>query len=169
VQDEWPDLAPEPYLVSVADPYDSISPRHRWKPRALSPAWLGAKLGLPNVTDAIVQDDSSRHAATVKFLSGGSWTTLSAQTLRQRLHLQSTDFQLGMLHLDPLSARQLLASRLHVHGFARGVSGLQLERKVGDGWKTVSYVHGGAFTLTLKRIPAQQLRLVADGIPVALP
>jgi stage II sporulation protein D len=167
VQDEWPNMAPEPYLVSVPDPYDSISPRHRKKTRALSPAWLGAKLGLQNVTDAIVQDDSSRHAATVKFLSNGTWTTLGAQTLRQRLHLQSTDFRLGVLHLDPLSPRQLLASRLHVHGVARGVPGLQLERRVGSSWTTVSYVHGGAFTLTLRR--PQQSRLVADGLPVALP
>jgi stage II sporulation protein D len=169
VQDEWPNLAPEPYLVSVADPYDTISPRHRWKTRALSPAWLGTKLGLPNVTDAIVQDDSSRHAASVHLLAGGRWTTIDAQAVRKRLSLRSTDFQLGVLHLDPLSPRQLLASRLRVHGFAHGIAGLQLERKVGDRWKTVSYVHGGDFTLTLRRIPPLPLRLVADGRPVALP
>jgi len=33
VQDGFPGEAPEPYLVSVADPYDSISPHHKWPTR----------------------------------------------------------------------------------------------------------------------------------------
>lgn len=35
---------PKPYLVSVADPYDDISPRHRWK-MTFSRASMQAKLG----------------------------------------------------------------------------------------------------------------------------
>jgi stage II sporulation protein D len=37
---------PRPWLKSVADPYDSISPRHRWRFRFTS-AQLGARLGAP--------------------------------------------------------------------------------------------------------------------------
>jgi stage II sporulation protein D len=166
VQDEWPNLAPEPYLVSVADPYDAISPRHSWPTRVVSPAWLGRKLGLQNVTDAIVQEDSSQHAASVRLLAAGRWTTLRAEAISERLQLRSTDFQLGVLRVDPLPRRQLLGSRVRVHGFARGVSGLQLERDVGGKWKTVTYVHGGDFSLTLRRIST--LRLMADGVPVPL-
>src|SRR5205807_444925 len=32
IQDLYPDSPPVPYLVSVADPYDSISPYHDWGP-----------------------------------------------------------------------------------------------------------------------------------------
>jgi stage II sporulation protein D len=166
VQDEWPKLPPEPYLVSVADPYDAISPHHRWPTRALTPVWLGAKLGLRNVTDAIVQDDSSHHAAAVRFLAGGRWKTIPGQTLRKRLKLRSTDFALGVLRVDPLPRRQLLGSRVRVRGFARDIAGLQLERKVGDTWRTVTYLPNGDFTLMLRHLST--LRLLAGGVAVPL-
>jgi stage II sporulation protein D len=35
---------PQPHLKSVADPYDEVSPKHRWKPVRLTPAAAGAKL-----------------------------------------------------------------------------------------------------------------------------
>ena len=33
IQDAWPGMTPEPYLVSVPDPYDYISPHHVWPTR----------------------------------------------------------------------------------------------------------------------------------------
>ncbi len=38
--------APKPWLKSVMDPYDDISPRHRWRVR-LTPRRFGARLGSP--------------------------------------------------------------------------------------------------------------------------
>jgi stage II sporulation protein D len=35
---------PEPWLKSVADPYDSVSPKHRWRPVRMTLAAAGAKL-----------------------------------------------------------------------------------------------------------------------------
>jgi stage II sporulation protein D len=32
IAEVWPDMAPVPYLVSVADPYDRLSKYHRWRP-----------------------------------------------------------------------------------------------------------------------------------------
>lgn len=168
VQDEWPKLAPEPYLVSVPDPYDVISPRHRWATRELSPSWLGAKLGLHAVRDVTVADNASQHAASVRVLAAGGWTTLDAQAVRQKLQLRSTDFQLGAVGFDPLPRRQLLASRVTVHGFALGVTELQLERRAVSGWHTIAYVHphGGEFTVTARRVSPLHLRLLADGLPL---
>jgi stage II sporulation protein D len=37
--------SPEPWLKSVDDPYDSVSPRHRWAPTRMSLSAAGAKLG----------------------------------------------------------------------------------------------------------------------------
>src|SRR5512133_458078 len=36
----WPSALPVPYLVSVNDPYDTISPSHRWGPTVISAARL---------------------------------------------------------------------------------------------------------------------------------
>ena len=38
--------APKPWLKSVKDPYDDISPRHRWR-LSFTPARFGARLGAP--------------------------------------------------------------------------------------------------------------------------
>ena len=35
IQDVWPDAEPLPYLVSVDDPHDTISPYHDWGPDRL--------------------------------------------------------------------------------------------------------------------------------------
>jgi stage II sporulation protein D len=170
VQDEWPSVAPEPYLVSVDDPYDSISPKHRWAPRELTPAWLGAKLGLRGVRDAVVEDNASQHAATVRVLAADGWKSLSAENVREKLHLRSTDFQFGAVSFDPPPLRHLLGSRITVRGSVHDVTGLQLERQVGSGWRTVAYVHPvhGVFSVTLRRVSPLRLRLLADGLPISV-
>src|SRR3954470_7991935 len=44
VENSWPGSAPLPYLKSVDDPYDNLSPRHRWR-FVWSKSKLDAKLG----------------------------------------------------------------------------------------------------------------------------
>src|SRR3954452_3763141 len=44
VENSFAGAAPEPYLVSVDDPYDNVSPRPRWKPVTMSLASAGRKL-----------------------------------------------------------------------------------------------------------------------------
>jgi stage II sporulation protein D len=44
IENSWPGTAPVPYLKSVDDPYDNLSPRHRWR-FVLSKSQLDAKLG----------------------------------------------------------------------------------------------------------------------------
>ena len=38
IHDEWPQMQQVPYLVSVADPYDYLSPHHVWPTTVLTPA-----------------------------------------------------------------------------------------------------------------------------------
>ena len=45
MQDVWPSSPPVPYLVSVPDPYDTLSPYHDWGPLRFTPAMLGRRLG----------------------------------------------------------------------------------------------------------------------------
>ena len=49
VSDAWPNAQQVPYLVSVRDPYDGISPRHTWPAAPLTPAALGQKLHVDGV------------------------------------------------------------------------------------------------------------------------
>src|SRR3954463_9426530 len=44
IEKSWPGSAPVPYLQSVDDPYDNLSPRHRWR-FVWSKSKLDAKLG----------------------------------------------------------------------------------------------------------------------------
>src|SRR4051795_4811503 len=44
IENAWPGTAPVPYLKSVDDPYDNLSPRHRWR-FVWSRSQLDAKLG----------------------------------------------------------------------------------------------------------------------------
>jgi stage II sporulation protein D len=44
IENSWPGSAPVPYLRSVDDPYDNLSPRHRWR-FVWSKSKLDAKLG----------------------------------------------------------------------------------------------------------------------------
>src|SRR3954447_21908557 len=44
VENSWPGSSPVPYLKSVDDPYDNLSPRHRWR-FVWSKSQLDAKLG----------------------------------------------------------------------------------------------------------------------------
>jgi stage II sporulation protein D len=167
VQDAWPGRRPEPYLVSVQDPYDAISPHHRWPTQDVSAAWLGARLGLHGVRDVVVKDDPSHHVGAASFLASSGWKTFTGAELRQRLQLDSTYFSLGVYALDPPPRRSLLASRVVVRGEVRALRGVQLQRWDPAGWRTVAYVHprAGRFAVTLRAAKPLRLRLVAEGVP----
>jgi stage II sporulation protein D len=170
VQDAFPGLAPEPYLVSVRDPYDGISPKHTWRGRALSPAWLSRKLGIGAVRAVSERLDGSLHAGSVSFLSSAGWSTFTGDDLRAKLGLPSTNFRLGTIQLDPgISRRALLSSRVVVRGAVRGLGGVQLQRAGGSTWRTVAYVHprDGRFEVTLRSRTALTLRLDVDGVATA--
>jgi SpoIID/LytB domain protein len=166
IQDGFPGMAPEPYLVSVLDPYDAISPKHRWPTQELSPAWLGHELGLGDVTDAVTHLDGSGRVAEVAFLSSAGWKSFSGVELQQKLNLSSTYFRLGALSLDAPSRRTLLASKVQVRGFVRALLNVQLEREESGTWRTVAYVHprNGRFVVTLRADEPLRLRLVAEGV-----
>jgi stage II sporulation protein D len=167
VQDAWPGRAPVPYLESVPDPYDSLSPHHRWPTQDLSAAWLDRKLGVSGIRNVSVVDDSSHHVASVRFLAAGGWKSFTGTRLRRLFRLQSTDFSIGVMALDAPSARSLLTSRVEVGGMVNGLRHVQLERDEGGVWRTVAYVHpvNGRFKVTLRSHSGMRLRLAAEGVP----
>jgi stage II sporulation protein D len=164
VQDGFPGQPPVPYLVSVPDPYDVISPHDRWPTRRVSPAWLGKKLGLRGVNDALATYDGSGRVAGLRLHAAGGWHAFSGIELRRKLNLRSTYFRLGALSLETPARRTLLSGKVQVRGFVRELHGVQLERQSPDGaWRAVGYVHG-RFALTLRAKGPLHLRLFAEGV-----
>ncbi|MDQ3875128.1 MAG: SpoIID/LytB domain-containing protein, partial [Actinomycetota bacterium] len=81
-----------PYLVSVPDPYDSISPRHTWGPYRYSSRRLGERLGVPPPRAVHVVRNSSGRAETVYVRWPGGGTSLSGDEFQSRLRLLSRWF-----------------------------------------------------------------------------
>jgi stage II sporulation protein D len=85
---------PEPWLKSVADPYDSVSPRHTWAPIKLTLGAARAKLsGLVKGSFrgiAVVKRGRSPRIVAADVVGSRGRTRVSGATLRARLGLYDT-------------------------------------------------------------------------------
>jgi SpoIID/LytB domain protein len=171
-QDGIPGATPEPYLVSVDDPYDDISPFHRWGPGdpetdcpGTSPdcvydaAKMSSLLGV-TVRDMSVQRNPSRRVARVTVTTGDGSVAMAGTTMRAKLGLRSTWFSLGLLSLEPARTTitwgeaDPLAYRTH------GLGAVGLERKrYRRPWAKVQDVRGTAGTITAHPIIKTAYRL----------
>ena len=84
-----------PYLRSVADPYDTISPHHRWGPLRYSGTRLGRLLHLPAPTAVHVARNGFGRATSVYMRWHGGGGKLDASAFQKRLGLFSTWFWVG--------------------------------------------------------------------------
>ncbi len=86
-----------PYLRSVADPYERLSPWHNWTV-TLTTADVEARLGpllLGSLQDIrVVERNSSGRAARVEIQGSGGTTEASGTQIRTALGLRSTWFTL---------------------------------------------------------------------------
>jgi stage II sporulation protein D len=167
VHDAWPRARQVPYLVSVADPYDYISPHHVWPTSVLTSASVGSALHVRGVQDVQVVDNSSGRAKAVRVLTVGGWKRFSAQAFRKKFALGSTDFEVRVLSLDAPSSPALYGSRVQVHGWVRGLGKARLEALTAQGWREVGRVHptpAGRFTVTVAAQRSLQLRLAYNAV-----
>jgi stage II sporulation protein D len=85
---------PKPWLKSVKDPYDGVSPRHRWGPIRMSPATAGARLsGLVKGRFKgirVTKRGRSPRIVTAYVIGTGGRTKVSGATLRARFGLYDT-------------------------------------------------------------------------------
>jgi stage II sporulation protein D len=85
---------PQPHLKSVADPYDDVSPKHRWKPTKLTLSAAGAKLaGLVKGRFKGIQVTKrgvSPRIVSADIVGSRGRTTVDGATLRARLGLLDT-------------------------------------------------------------------------------
>jgi stage II sporulation protein D len=165
VHDAWPQSGQVPYLVSVPDPYDYISPHHVWPTSILSPSRVGDVLGVRDVRDAVVVRNSSGRAASVRVLGANGWRTFPAGVVRDKFGLGSNDFDLHAMTLETPDAAEF-GSSAHLHGWVRGLGKARLQMLTATGWTTIAHVHpapDGQFALTLRVRRSQQLRLAYNG------
>ncbi|HZP72079.1 MAG TPA: SpoIID/LytB domain-containing protein [Gaiellaceae bacterium] len=145
-----------PYLVSVPDPYDSLSPYHDWGPDLFDATKLVQTLQLSGPIDGFdVVDDSSDRVKTLALSSSDdSEVTLSGNQLRTALDLPSTWFTPSLLELKPASRRMTYGGAVSLTGLLLGTTGVELEaRPAGLGWAAAGDVTtnlDGRFSVVVK-------------------
>jgi len=137
IADAW-GVAPLPYLVSVPDPYDDISPFHDWGPVPVTAQTIAKTLKVPGpIMDASTTLNGSGRVSLLDFLTEPSFSTIPvdtsvpAGTVQSALGLRSTWFDVGILSLaaPAPSAPIPYGSSIGLTGLARGVDGVSLEQR----------------------------------------
>jgi SpoIID/LytB domain protein len=167
VHDAWPHARQVPYLVSVADPYDYISPHHVWPTSVLTAAHVGSVLHLGGVRDIRVVDNSSGRAEAIRVLTAGGWKRIGAQVVRERFGLGSTDFEVRAMSLAAPQAPVIYGGRVQVHGWVRGLGKARVQVLTGQGWQVLTRIHptaAGHFTVSVAARRSTQLRLAYNAV-----
>jgi stage II sporulation protein D len=175
VQDLYPSSPPIPYLVSVGDKYDSISPYHDWGPITFPERKLARVFKVQGrlLDVQTVANLSGRVRSLVATGSRGESTVLGPK-VRTALGLRSTWFSVGVLALDAPSAPVRYGSAAALKGKARGVGAVDLQqRQPGAPWQTVAKLtpRGGSVAPRVKPTASSSFRLVVGDIatdPVAV-
>jgi len=159
-----------PYLQSRADPWDALSPYHRWTPRTFTAASLGRAFGLPSpvVDIETVPTLSGRPASVTLVEKSGVRILLRAADVRARLGLRSTAFRLGVMRVAPPPAVTGAGSPVVVSGLARDVQAPLLEKLGANGvWLPsvkVAPADDGSFAVTVQPLTTATYRLSAEGL-----
>jgi len=159
-----------PYLVSVDDPWDAVSPNHAWPPQLLTGAQLAKRFGLEApVADVTYVPGAPGKPAVLRLLAAdGATADVRLAEARARLGLRSTAFRLGVLRLDRPGPLSGVNPVLRLTGVARGLSGVVLEQRAPSGaWVTVRRLApaaDGTFAVKLRPTGTTAYRLSADGL-----
>ncbi len=138
-QDVWGSSVP--YLVSVPDPYDNISPYHNWGPMTFNGTKFARALHIPGpVQDAQTSLNSSGRVMTMTVLTPQGARSFNGTALRRVLGLRSTWFSVGVLALAGPSAPVTYGASARLTGVARGLAGLTLQARTSTTWQTVGTV-----------------------------
>jgi stage II sporulation protein D len=158
-----------PYLISRPDPWDKLSPYHRWGPVLLGARTVQSKLGIDaRVVDATgTATPSGRlRALVVKTASGAE--SVPASLVRTALGLRSTWVSIGVLRLDRPSADSIVfGSATRLSGVGRGLGAPRLASSPdGSAWLSAGTVmpdEVGAISVDVKPARTMRYRLEAEG------
>lgn len=156
-----------PYLVSVDDDWDSVSPNYRWTAQLLTGRQLAKRFGIGGpVTDVGYVPGSPGRPAAIRLETTGGSTDVRLSDVRARLGLKSTGFRLGVLRFDPTAPDA--KGRLELTGLARGLDDVVLERRGASGaWVKLRQLRpaaDGRFAVALRLEATTAFRLNAGGL-----
>jgi stage II sporulation protein D len=166
VQDAWPGQDPAPYLVPVSDPFDGISPYHRWN-LLLRPEGLTRQFRF-DVRDLRVERDPAGRVSRVLLVGPKRTRAVAATAFRRKLGLRSTLFSVDVLSLDGPAAAATYGEPVALTGFLRGIGGVVLQERSPTGaWRQVARVHvrsDGRFSTAVRPSFSTAFRLAVDGV-----
>jgi stage II sporulation protein D len=140
-----------PYLVPVADPYDTLSPYHDWGPTPVTAQAIAKALKVDGpITDATTTPNAAGRVGSVDLVTPVEPVTVPGTQLRSALGLRSTWFTLGVMSLSgPVPNTPLTyGAPTTLTGTVRGVPGVTLEqRATGGAWESVGPVAAGSLRL----------------------
>ena len=152
-----------PYLISVPDPYDDISPYHNWGPMPVTAQTISKSLKVPGpITDATTVTNAAGRVGKLNLVTPLTAVTVPATTLRDAIGLRSTWFTVGVMSLSaPVpSAPVAYGTPLTLIGTVRGIPGVTLEQRVSGGtWQSVGPVASGLLKLTQRPTITTDYRL----------
>ena len=174
IQDAWPKALPEPYLVSVSDPYDNLSPYHNWGPVMLPSQTLAKNLKIAGpITDLTTENNGSQRVSTATLTGAQDLTyAVSGDSVRAALDLRSSWFAAAVLALQRPKSALPYGTSVRVSGRARGANSPVLEiRPSGGAWQTAASLSpddSGLFKVTMKPRTTSYYR-ISDGDIKAAP
>jgi stage II sporulation protein D len=163
-----------PYLVSVPDPYDSISPVHDWGPVLYDGTKVATQLKLPgSLSDLTANDGPSGRAKSVTAVAGdGVEATVTGAQFRSLLELRSTWFTSVLYSLLPAARTMTYGGAVTLTGFAKGAEEAGLESKAaGQDWSPVGELilgGDGSFSTIVKPTAGTQYRISAGQVRAGL-
>jgi stage II sporulation protein D len=163
IADAWPGSRPVPYLVSVPDPQDALSPHHKWGPFVFAAKKIAAAVKARGaLLDVTTTPNPSGRVQSVTALTNlGQWTA-EASHVRRALGLRSTWFDIGSLALARPEKPAVFGAKFRLAGVARGLGKVVLEeRPAGESWRPLRSVSGASFTVPVRPQVATSYRLVA--------
>src|SRR5215204_4624666 len=165
--DVWRDSANVPYLVSVDDPYDTLSPHHNWGPFVFSAARMQKVMKVPGpLVDVRTTVNASGRVPTVTGIGKVGDSSVRGTDFRRALDLRSTWFRIGVLALPTPAKPLAYGGAGKLSGTARGVAKPVLERLKGATWTPVASVQpqaNGSFSATVRPTATTRYRL-ASGV-----
>jgi stage II sporulation protein D len=159
-----------PYLQARDDPWDTLSPYHRWVPRTFTAATLGQafRLSAPVVDVKVEPSESGRPLSVTLIKTTGANVLLRAADVRATLGLRSTAFKLGVLRVARPTPSPRPAAPVVISGVARDVEAPRLEKLDNKGtWLpavNLKPAPDGTFVATARPKLTTTYRLVAEGV-----
>jgi stage II sporulation protein D len=168
-EDVWGE--PVPYLVSVPDPYDSISPHHDWGPFVFTGTKLAKMLKMKGqVVDLQPELNSAGRIKVLNVIGTKGTLAVPGAVLRTKMGLRSTWFSVGVLSLAGPTQTVVFGGRAKLIGVARGLTQAMLQQRQAGTWTDVSSVTAdkdGAVSVLVKPSVTTQYRLASGKVLAA--